>query len=120
METQLIYQGLHNVSAYSVYKGRCCHSKAVGLSVGVFYPVYPTSPTLLHTLLHTMPAAWRSSPPPNSTAEPKSVCSLRAVQGSPPGSKKRGWQGGNLDFLFFCCWFDGWLVMACDGLLARL
>lgn len=49
METQLIYQGLHNVSAYFVYKERCCHSKAVGLSVGFSYLIYQASPTLLCT-----------------------------------------------------------------------
>jgi len=54
-------------------------------------------------LPHTMLAARHSSPPPNSAAEPKPACSLSAAQGSPPGSKKRGWQGRNLDFLFFRC-----------------
>lgn len=64
--------------------------KGYGVVSGGFLPLLSASPTLLCTLPRTMLAAQHSSPPPNSTAEPKSACSLCTAQGSPPGSKKKG------------------------------
>lgn len=116
METQLIYQGLHNVSAYSVYKGRCCHSKAVGLSVRVFYPVYQATPAS-SALCCTQ--CWRPSAPPllqivllSQNLSAPYVLRRAALQGVRKGAgKEETWT-----FYFFAV--DSmagllWRVMAC-------
>lgn len=78
------------MSVYSVCKGGCCHSKAMGLSVGVFSPFLSGQPhASLNSAAHNA-GGQHSSPPPNSTAEPKSACFLCAAQHSPPESKKKG------------------------------